>query len=37
MEAKMDIAKLTAPRPLSISEALHVRISHSGFDFPHDA
>jgi hypothetical protein len=33
----MDIAKLTASRTLSISEALHVRVSHSGFDLPRHA
>src|SRR5437879_7652522 len=36
-ETEMDIATLTEPRSLSISEALDVRISHSGFHFPHQA
>ncbi len=33
----MDIAKLTAPRNLSIPEVLHARVCHSGFHLPHDA
>ncbi|SIO33541.1 hypothetical protein SAMN05443247_04088 [Bradyrhizobium erythrophlei] len=33
----MDIAKLTAPRNLSISEVLHARVCYSGFHFPHYA
>jgi len=34
MEPAMDIAKHAATRPLSISEALHDRVSHAGFDLP---
>jgi hypothetical protein len=37
MEAAMDIARQTASRILSISEALHVRVPHSGFDLPRHA
>jgi len=33
MEAEMDIAKQIAPRIPSISEVLHDRVSHPGFDF----
>src|ERR1700682_5637719 len=37
METEMDIAKLTAPRNLSILEVLHARVCYSGFHLPHDA